>query len=107
MTLSGDNYPGVHLDDPITDWSAYSQIDVDAFVEGSTPLPLTISVRIDNADVDHVFREFMCAPGPCRLQLPISGLFDRNVARVNTVVIHSRHNQRGRVFYLGRVVLRA
>ncbi len=107
VTLAGDTYPGIHLDDPVADWSAYSQIDVDAFVEGSTPMPLTISVRIDNADVDHVYHEFTCAPGPCRLQLPFSRLFDRNVARVNAVVIHSRRDQTGRVFYLGRVVLRA
>jgi hypothetical protein len=107
VTLAGDTYPGIHLDDPIADWSAYSQIAVDAFVEGSTPMPLTISVRIDHADVDHVYREFTCAPGPCLLRLPFSDLFDRNVARVNAVVIHSRRDQRGRVFYLGRVVLRA
>jgi hypothetical protein len=106
VTLAGDTYPGIHLDDPIADWSAYSLIEVDAFVEGSTPMPITISVRIDHAKVDHVYREFTCAPGPCRLQLPIADLFDRSVARVNAVVIHSRHDQRGRVFYLGRVVLR-
>lgn len=107
ITLGGDTYPGIHLDDPIADWRAYSRIDVDAFVEGSAPMPITISVRIDHAAVDHVYREFMCAPGPCRLQLPFTDLFDRNVARVNAVVIHSRHDQQGRVLYLGRVVLRA
>jgi hypothetical protein len=69
--------------------------------------PAAAAYRIDHADADHVYREFTCAPGPCRLQLPFSDLFDRNVARVNAVVIHSRRDQRGRVFYLGRVVLRA
>ena len=107
VTLADETYPGIHLDDPIADWNAYSQIDVDVFVEGSTPMPITISVRVDHADVDHVYHEFTCAPGPCRLQLRFSDLFDRNVARVNAVVIHSRQDQRGRSFLLGRVALRA
>jgi hypothetical protein len=99
--------PAVRLDDPISDWRAYSALDVDAFIEGSTPMPVMISVRIDDAPVDHVYREFRCAPGPCRLQLPLEGLFDRDVARVNAVVIYSTRGQAGRVIYLGRVALHA
>ena len=107
VTLADDIWPGVHLEDPIADWRAYSELDIDAFVEGSAPMPITVSVRIDHVAVDHVYRQFRCAPGPCRLQLPFADLFDREVARVNAVVIFSTRANAGRVFYLGRVALRA
>jgi len=106
VTLADEIWPGVHLDDPIADWRGYSTLDVEVFVDGSTPLPITISVRLDHAPVEHVYRTFDCAPGPCRLALPFADLFDRDVARVNAVVIYSRRAHAGRVLYLGRVGLR-
>jgi len=105
VTLAGETYPGVVLDHPIADWRRYAKLDVDVYVDGSTSMPIAISVRLDKAPVDHVYRSFECAPGPCRLQLPLGELFDRDVARVNAVVIYSGRAQAGRVFYLGRVVL--
>lgn len=106
VTLADHTWPGVHLDDPISDWRRYAELEVDVFVDGSAPMPITISVRLDQAPVDQVYRAFDCAPGPCHLRLPFTDLFDRSVARVNTVVIYSRRAQAGRVFYLGRVGLR-
>ena len=91
---------------PIGDWRGYSQLDLDLFVDSSAPMPIAISVRLDNAPVRHVFREFECAPGPCHLTLPLTDLFDRDVARVNEVVIYSLRVAAGRSFYLGRVALR-
>jgi len=105
VTLAAETYPGVLLDDPIADWRRYAELDVDVYVGGATSMPITISVRLDKAPVDHVYRTFDCGPGPCRLQLPLAGLFDRDVARVNAVVIYSSRAQAGRVFYLGRVAL--
>ena len=106
IALAVETWPGVHLNDPIAQWQRYSELDVDVFVEGETPIPITISVRLDNAPVDHVSRAFDCLPGPCRLAVPLADLFDRDVARVNAVVIHSRRAYAGRVLYLGRVTLR-
>ena len=106
ITLAAEKWPGVYLADPIPDWRRYSTLEVDAFVEGRAPMPITISVRLDHASVDHVYRQFTCAPGPCRLQLPFADLFDRAVARVNAVVIYSERDQAGRMFFLGRVALR-
>lgn len=107
VALADEIWPGVHLDDPIADWRRYSVLDVDVFVDGATPLPITISVRLDHAPVDHVYHTFNCAPGPCRLTLQLADLFDRDIARVNAVVIYSRRAHAGRVFYLGRVSLRS
>ncbi len=106
MDLADETWPGVRLDRPVADWSPYSRLDVDLFVDGSGPMPVTISVRLDDAPVLQVFERFTCAPGPCHLQLPFAGLFDRAVARVNMVVIFSEREQAGRVLYLGRVALR-
>ena len=105
ITLADEVYPGVSIVDPIDDWSRYTQLDVDGFVPGPEPMPVTISIRIDHADVDHVYRTFACGPGPCRLRLPLEALFDRAVSRVNAVVIYSNRAQAGRVLYLGRVAL--
>jgi hypothetical protein len=104
ITLADETWPGVWLPDPVADWRPYSELDVDLFVDGEAPMPITISVRLRGAD--HIYREFECAPGPCRLRLPLVGLFDRDVARVSMVVIHSLRSQAGRVVYLGRVALR-
>jgi len=106
VTLADEIWPGVHLDDPIADWRRYSALDVDVFVDGATPLPITISVRLDHAPVDHVYRTFHCAPGPCHMTLRLADLFERDVARVNAVVIYSRRAHAGRSVYLGRVALR-
>jgi hypothetical protein len=106
VTLAAEQWPGVYLNDPTPDWRRYSTLDVELFVDGRSPMPITISVRLDHAPVDHVYRRFTCAPGPCRLQLPFADLFDRAVARVNAVVIFSERDQAGRMFYLGRVALR-
>jgi hypothetical protein len=105
IDLADETWPGVRLDRPVADWSPYARLDVDLFVDGPEPMPVTISVRRDNAPVVQVFERFTCAPGPCRLQLPFAGLFDRAVARVNMVVIFSEREHAGRVMYLGRVVL--
>lgn len=105
VTLASETYPGLVLEDPIADWRRYAALDVDVYVDGSVPMPITISVRLDKAPVDHVYRTFECAPGPCRIQLRLAGLFDRDIARVNAVVIYSSRAQAGRVFYLGRVAL--
>jgi len=105
VEFADDTYPGVHLDDPISDWRRYTMLAVDAYVDATQPLPITISVRLDDAPVDHVYRTFDCAPGPCAMVLPLVGLFDRDVARVNAVVIHSGRDYAGRVVYLGRVAL--
>lgn len=106
VTLAAERWPGIFLYDPIPDWQRYSALELDAFIEGTSPMPITISVRLDYAPVDHVYRQFVCAPGPCRLQLPFAELFDRAVARVNAVVIFSERDQAGRMFYLGRIALR-
>ena len=105
ITLADTTWPGVHLDEPIADWQPYATLAVDIYVEGAQPLPIIISVRLDNAPVDHVYRPFECAPGPCRLLLPLGGLFDRDRARVNAVVIYSTRDAAGRTLYLGRVAL--
>ena len=44
------------LTDPIPDWRRYSTLDVDVFVEGRSPMPITISMRLDHASVDHVYQ---------------------------------------------------
>jgi hypothetical protein len=106
VTLAGEKWPGIHLNDPTPDWRRFSTLEVDAFVEGRSPMPITISVRLDYASVDHVFKRFDCAPGPCRLQLPFTELFDPAVARVNAVVIFSERSQAGRMVYFGRIALR-
>jgi hypothetical protein len=106
IELADETWPGVRLDRPVADWSPYSTLEVDLFVDGAGPMPVTISVRLDNAPVVQVFERFTCAPGPCRLQLPFAGLFDRAAARVNMVVIFSEREHAGRVMYLGRVALR-
>jgi hypothetical protein len=106
VTLAERRWPGLHLEEPITDWRPYSALAVDVYVDGEQPLPITISVRLDDAPVDHVYRTFECRPGPCALSLPLAGLFDRAVARVNAVVIYSTRAHAGRVVYLGRVALR-
>jgi hypothetical protein len=95
-----------HLDDPISDWRPYGELDVDVFVAGDSPLPVSVSVRIDNAPVDHVYRTFDCTPGECKIELPLNGFFDRDVARVNAVVVYTSRAAAGRVLYIGRVVLR-
>ena len=105
ITFADETWPGVHLDEPIADWRPYAALAVDVYIEGSQPLPIHISVRIDNAPVDHVYRTFECAPGPCPLLLPLDGLFDRDAARVNAVVIYSTRKFAGRTVYLGRVEL--
>jgi len=96
----------VHFDDPIADWRPYGELEIDVFVAGDSLLPVSVSVRLDNAPVDHVYRPFDCAPGQCKLELPLNGLFDRNVARVNAVVVYTSRAAAGRVLYIGRVVLR-
>jgi hypothetical protein len=105
IELAAERYPGVHLGDPISDWRQYATLSVAAYVEGSLPLPITISIRLDNAPVDHVYRTFDCAPGPCAIRWPLESAFDRNVARVNAVVMHSTRGYAGRVVYIGRVAL--
>jgi hypothetical protein len=104
VTLGGGT--AVHFDDPIADWRPYSELEVDVFVAGDALLPVSVSVRLDNAPVDHVYRTFDCAPGQCKIELPLNGLFDRDVARVNAVVVYTSRAATGRVMYIGRVVLR-
>jgi hypothetical protein len=104
VTLAADT--GIHFDDPISDWRPYAELQIDAFVGGDALLPVSVSVRLDNAPVDHVYRTIDCAPGQCKIEIPLDGLFDREVARVNAVVIYSSRAARGRVLYIGRVVLR-
>lgn len=99
------DYPGVWMGQPLADWRPYSTLQVDTYVAGSAPLPITISVRLDQAPVDHVYRTFECAPGPCRITLQLTKLFNTNIARVNAVVIYSTRRYAGRTFYLGGVTL--
>ena len=80
---------------PIGDWRGYSRPEVDVFVNGSTSIPLTTSVRLDHAPMRHVHREFECAPGPGHLSLPLTDLFDRDVARVNEMVGDDFRHRRG------------
>jgi hypothetical protein len=103
--LSNQTWPGVAFDEPLDDWRPYSVLTIDAFVAGSAPLPVTVSVRLDHAAGDHVYRTFTCTPGPCRISLPLTDLFDRATARVNAVVIYSRRRYAGRTLYLGRIEL--
>lgn len=106
VTLSEERWPGIWFPDPIPNWRAYSELDADVFVDGTNPMPITISIRLRGAGVDHVHQEFQCAPGPCHLRYRLDGLFDRSVARVTMVVVHSLRSQAGRTFYLGRIELR-
>jgi hypothetical protein len=105
IDLSDRTWPGVAFDEPLDDWQAYSALTVDAYVAGATPLPVTVSVRLDHADVDHVYRSFDCGPGACRITLPLTDLFDRRRARVNAVVIYSERAYAGMTLYLGRITL--
>ena len=106
VTLADERWPGIWFPNPISDWVAFSELDADVFVEGTTPMPITVSIRLRGAAVDHVYRTFQCDPGPCRLRYRLDGLFDRDVARVTMVVVHSVRSQAGRTFYLGRIGLR-
>jgi hypothetical protein len=105
VTLADERWPGVWFPDPISNWRAYSELDADVFVDGTSPMPITISIRLSGADVDNVYQAFECAPGPCRLRFKFDGLFDRSVARVTMVVVFSQRSQAGRTFYLGRIEL--
>jgi len=105
IILADTTWPGVHLDEPIADWRPYTALAVDVYVAGTQPLPIHVSVRLDNAPVAHVYRTFECAAGPCSMRLPLAGLFDRDAARVNAVVIYSSRDFAGRTIYLGRVAL--
>ena len=76
-TLADERWPGIWFPNPISDWVAFSELDADVFVEGTTPMPITVSIRLRGAAVDHVYRTFQCDPGPCRLRYRLDGLFDR------------------------------
>ena len=104
VTLAGDT--SIHFDDPIPDWRPYGELQIDAFVGGTSLLPVSVSVRLDNAPVDHVYRTIDCPPGQCKIEIPLEGFFDREVARVNAVVVYSGRAAAGRVLYIGRVALR-
>ena len=106
VTLADEQWPGMSIVGPISDWRGYLQLDVDLFVDGTAPMPIWISVRLDHAPVPHVYREFECAPGRCHLVLGLTDLFNRDVARVNEVVIYSEKAAAGRTVYFGRVALR-
>jgi hypothetical protein len=106
VTLADETWPGIWFPDPISNWAAFSELDADVFVEGTTPMPITVSIRLRGAPVDHVYQTFQCGPGPCHLRYRLDGLFDRNIARATMVVVHSVRSQAGRTFYLGRIGLR-
>ena len=50
VTLADETWPGVYLDDPISDWRRYTELDVDVFVDGSTPMPITTGTPRPRAD---------------------------------------------------------
>ena len=102
--MAGDT--AIHIDDPIPDWRPYDELQIDAFVGGASLLPVSVAVRLDDAPVDRVYRTIDCPPGQCKIEIPLDGLFDREIARVNAVVVYSGRAAAGRVLYIGRVVLR-
>jgi len=103
--LADETWPGVTFDEPIADWRGYAALTVDAYVHGAESMPVTVSVRLDDAPVEHVYRTFDCGRGVCRIVLPIAEMFDPARARVNAVVIYSTRAFAGRTLDLGRIAL--
>lgn len=103
VTFADTTWPGVTLPEPVPDWSGYETLEVN--VLAPVAVPLTISIRLANADVDHVYRTFELAAGESTIRMPITELFDVDSVRVTSVVIYSTRPYTGYSVYLARVAL--
>ena len=106
ILLADDTWPGIHLDEPVSDWRAYDTLAVDVFVPAaSAPLELHVSIRLRGGETDHVYRTFVLPAGASALRLPLRELFDPDANEVSAVVIYSRRPFAGRRLELRRVAL--
>ncbi len=103
VELAGVDWPGVSLWEPVADWSAYDALAIDVYAR--QPMTMHVSIRLADAEVDHVYRTFVLAAGPHRLTLPLEPMFDPQATTVTALVIYSTRAYAGGVFLLGDVRL--
>jgi hypothetical protein len=105
VTLADTVWPGLRLHEPLSDWSAYEKLQLQVYVPGTSPLRLSVSIRLRNAPLDHVYRNFDLAPGPHLVNLSFTELFDAGQARIKELVIYSTRDHAGQVVMVGGLSL--
>jgi VanZ family protein len=75
LALQPGRFPGAGLDSPPPDWSGHSRLAADVYLDGDSPLDLRVKVEDERHDgrlEDRFQRVVRLAPGPSRIEIPLS-----------------------------------
>ncbi len=107
-------YPGIAMNHPLGNWRGYEVLEMDLFVEGGRPLPVTVRIndaRHNEAYEDRYNRTFTLEPGPNHLKIslqeveraPRGRLMD--MGRISMICIFSYKLKEARTAYFDNMRL--
>lgn len=108
LTWSDARYPGVTFSEVVPDWSGFDVLQVDVYLIGAEPMPLTAAVGHRGFPGTARHRRLEVAPGPSRLRYPLDALLEPRgdgPARVSRLILHGSRGHEGRRLLIGDVRL--
>ncbi len=115
LALKPGRYSGLVIHEPVADWSAFTQLEVEAFVPDASPLRVTLRIddRPHRGDFQDRFNEsFPLAPGLNRIRIPLSQVREAprdrflDLTAITAVHLFASRLDRPRALFIGRFVLR-
>lgn len=114
LRLEPGVYPGATLDFPPRDWRGYQALVFDAYLEGASPMPLTVCINdLEHNEeyTDRYNKTFTLVPGPNRVTIDL-GEVERapvgrkmDMGRIALVCLFSYNLKEPRTVYLDNVRL--
>lgn len=105
---SDNQYPGVHLNEVVSDWGAYRYLSYHVFVVGNSSMELTAAVSYVGSPGTSAFVTKTLEPGANLVRIPVDKLTQDQSGQtsgVRRLILHSSRSFSGKELLLGQVRL--
>lgn len=96
LAIDGSPWPGVHISDPIADWSGYRTLNIDVTLDSGTPIDLFVGLLLKPGDGITDFNITGLEPGRQQVAFALEALLPQGDAPVHDVFLYTTGAYTGR-----------
>ncbi len=96
LSIDASPWPGLHLSDPVPDWSGYTALTIDLTLDAGAPIDLFAGLLLKPGDGITDFSIRRIEPGRARVTFPLDALLPQRRVPVHDVFLYTTGAYTGR-----------
>ncbi len=96
LTVDGSPWPGLHISDPVPNWTGYAALNIDVSLDAGTPIDLFVGLLLKPGDGITDFSITRLQPGRQHVAFALDALLPQGDAPVHDVFLYTTGTYTGR-----------